>query len=490
MKRSLLIVASILFLAPIHVQPRVLAAETSPAESGPAGAGTTANERVEKIGAKIGDTPLAAPREPSIEIAVVSAASGKPIGQFRVIVGVPSGVYADRDFIHRTGIDPRDVANWQAHTLRVGTNGRLEWPIGRTYPEMSLRVEAEGYQTQRSAWIKEDAEPARLEFRLIQDWGVWGCALLPDGKPAANAIVALALPQRNIAIREGQIRGANQPPPRNESERWRLPILVDADVDGRFRLPFESDPASVVLIMHDAGVREMPYLAFQQQPEIKLEPWGRIEGQVLWKDEPGADLEVDLLIFRSQYGYPGMIECYADTRTDKDGRFVFEKVLPGSVQLSSHIKLPGGGSAVLPGLSVHVRVQPGGATNALLGGQGRTVRGRLTGRDSWDGVSMHFHPTAPHIGFPGDDEMWQAFGMFRHSPIGPIFFRDGLKPNADGSFAIAHVLPGSYQLFVTAPGVDNYAGSTSFDVDNERAGRRPPPLDLGEIKVRPADASR
>ena len=47
-------------------------------------------------------------------------------------------------------------------------------------------------------------------------------------------------------------------------------------------------------------------------------------------------------------------------------------------------------------------------TPALIGGQGRQREGRLVGLDSWRRVTFHFHPTAPHIGLPGDDEIWKS----------------------------------------------------------------------------------
>ena len=51
------------------------------------------------------------------------------------------------------------------------------------------------------------------------------------------------------------------------------------------------------------------------------------------------------------------------------------------------------------------------------------------------------------------------------------------------------MLPGDYQLFVSAPGLKNYGGYRKFDVDAETPDEEPPPLDLGEITVRAADSA-
>src|SRR5204862_5631378 len=106
-------------------------------------------------------------------------------------------------------------------------------------------------------------------------------------------------------------------------DRWRLPLVVQSGAEGSFRLPTETEPAAL-LVVHDTGVRELAYDAWRKSPEIRLEPWGRIDGQVLWQDKAGALEEVSLTIHRDEdeYGYPGMIRSRAITQTDKEGRFV------------------------------------------------------------------------------------------------------------------------------------------------------------------------
>lgn len=429
----------------------------------------------------------------SIAIRVLDAKDKKPISEFRVLAGVPSQAGTPPEvFTKRAG---GKVVNWQPHTVRAGKDGEYAWPLGRGYPEMALRVEADGYQPQRSHWIKKSNVPREIEFLLIPDSGTAGRVLQPDGTPASGATAALALPQKNARIEHGRIRGEFDSRPEKESDRWRRPTIVKSDAEGRFVLPTETDPASAILVVHETGVREMPAMEFQKRPEIMLLPWGRIEGQVLWRDKPGADEPVDLSIWRDEYGYPGMIGQHAETMTDAQGRFVFDKILPGHVQLSRYIELPqkgksGATSALCEGMYTHATIRPGEPTPVVIGGQGRLVTGRLSGRDSWEGVTLRMHPNAPHIGLAGDNEQWQAFGIFRASAIGPLFFRDRFQPNADGAFAIPNVLPGRYQLWVSAPGVDNYAAYKVIQVDPEPQGAVPPPLDIGEIAVKPPDNQR
>ena len=132
---------------------------------------------------------------------------------------------------------------------------------------------------------------------------------------------------------------------------------------------------------------------------------------------------------------------------------------------------------------IHADVKAGEPTRVVIGGQGRVVRGKLIGRDSWKGVTFHFHPTAPHVGFPGDDLAWKAFGELQQSPIGPLLFRNKLPVNADGTFEIPDMLPGDYQLFVSVPDVEKYVGYKQFTIEPEMVGANAATLDLGEIQV-------
>ncbi len=114
------------------------------------------------------------------------------------------------------------------------------------------------------------------------------------------------------------------------------------------------------------------------------------------------------------YGYPCVIAQYEKTTAAADGSFVFDKVLPGQCQLSCPIAAePGNKSGIteinMTGKIAHGEVKPG-PNQAVIDGGGRTVKGKLTDRDSWQGVTFRFHPSAPHIGRPGDDQMWKALG--------------------------------------------------------------------------------
>jgi beta-lactamase regulating signal transducer with metallopeptidase domain len=418
-------------------------------------------------------------REDGIRLSVLNSAGDKGIPEFRVIAGVTSGSVTS-EFEKRTG---RAVINWQPHTCVIGKGGDYVWPLARAYDEMALRVEADGYQPQVFTGIKKANGVQHLVFQLAEDKGVVGRVLTPAGEPVAGATVALGLCQKDIVWEEGKLRGAGDPLPEKPGDRWRRPLFVTTDKEGRFRLPTEIEPAAV-LVIHESGVRELAYDAWQKSPEVTLQPWGKIIGQVLWGTKPGVDEEVTLSVHRDEYGYPGMIAGHARTKTDNTGRFTFDRVLPGAAQISRPIKpvKPSNITGVIfNGMFQHAKVAAGGETKVLIGGQGRKVTGKLVGLDTWEGATFHMHPNAPHIGFAGDDATWEAFGQLKTSPIGPLLFRDKQQVNKDGSISIENMLPGQYQLFVSAPGFKNYAASARIEVGPETLDEKPTPLDLGVI---------
>ncbi|MFO0868908.1 MAG: M56 family metallopeptidase [Pirellulales bacterium] len=416
-----------------------------------------------------------------IHVRVLDARGERKLAEFRVVAGVPSGGVA-ADYERRTG---RAVINWQPHTLQVGRDGSYVWPLNKAYEEMALRVEADGYVPQTVTGVRRAAGPRQVEFRLVEDPGVAGRVLRPDGGPAAGATIALAMAQRDAVWEDGRIRGVTEPPPPRPADRWRLPVMRRTNAQGEFVLPSEVEPAAV-LIVHESGVRELAYEAWRAATTVTLQPWGRIEGQVLWQDQPGAGEPVSLIVHRDDYGYPGMVASYAQTQCDAEGRFVFERVLPGLCQISRPMRLsatdaPSEGPQFHRPLR-HVQVVAGTATPTVLGGRGRVVRGRLTGRDSWQGVVWQLSLRASS--FDWRDEMAaKAFEAFRASGPGRLYFRSAQPLNEDGSFTIAGLLPGEYQWTVSVPGESRPLLSRTIRLAPEEPGVKLEPWDLGTMSL-------
>ncbi len=444
--------------------------------------------------------PFAVPADPavlvearkvSIALTVFDSTGRKPVPEFRVIAGVRAGSAGGKDTI-----------NWQPHTLRIGKDGGLLWPLDKAYDEMALRVEADGYAPQVFNWIEKKKGPQDLFFQMVQSGGSFCQVWTPDKKPAAGAVVALAMVQRDAVIESGKLRHLDEAPSEKASDQWRRPRILKANETGRVMIPAETDQTAALLVMHESGVREISLSDFiagkdgmsevvwgksVRAPRVQLQPWARVAGKVQWGDKAGAGQKVSLTIHRDAYGYPGIIAQYEKTTAAADGSFVFEKVLPGHVQLSCPITAAAGNAAGfteinLTGRIAHTELKSGDNT-VVIGGGGTAIKGRLTGRDDWKGVTFHFHPTAPHIGLPGDDEVWKAWGEFQKSPEGALYFRSGMKVNADGTFEIGGVMPGDYQIFFKREGEDKYLANGKFSMKPETVQQEP--MDIGEFKAGP-----
>ena len=430
---------------------------------------------------------LAAARQSGIFLKVLDSTGQHPIKEFRVISGVPSSVSSE--FEKSQG---RRVSNWQSHTLHIGSEGALLWPLDKAYDDMALRVEADGYVPQEFAWVDKKKGAQDLVFTMVEDQGIVGSVMAPGGKsPAPNATVVLAMIRRDARLKGATAPGldlAELPEAKSLRDVWDRPRIVHTDAQGKFTLPTEIDFTAVVLIFNQDGVKELPYAKWKESPVVVLESWRSIKGHVQWGEQEGAGEVIDLSVDHGDaYGYPGILSQSGTVTADAQGNFVFERVLPGQVQLSIPFKIRGEKgeefTAYQEGMMMHADVRES-PTEVMMGGKGRTVKGKLTGRDSWDGVVFHFHPTAPHIGFEGDNLMWKAWKDFKDSPKGPVFFRDGLKVMDDGSFEITGVLPGSYQIFFSREGEKSQVASGQFRLGEENGKGQTTPMDVGEIKAK------
>lgn len=420
--------------------------------------------------------PAAAADEPLVRLAVVDAETGAPVERFVVVPGVP---YSDRN--------QPPIASWQPHLVRESTGGQYDWPRARSYKEFRLRVEADGYRPSNTPWIRAADGPKKLTIQLRKDAGLRGVIVTQGATPAAGAVLGIALPNRTLRLNGRTIEHAFDPPAAKPSDRWRQPIAVRADADGRFRLPAESDPAALLVVVHESGYLERP-LAELLGPEgqavsariLRLNPWGRISGRLLWGDRPAGNEPVELIVSH-EFLYPDMVGTFSSATTSAEGRFEFRDIPPGRVQLSHLVKEPNGKGTTQYQFPVrHIEIRPGEATEVILGGRGRVVTGRLTGLETYEGVTLRIHPRAPHIGFDGDDAQWRGWSALQKSPFGPTVFRDAIPVARDGTYRIEGLVPESYQLMVNA-GRQQLFGGTQFQL--EPASNAEPTQELDDMRV-------
>lgn len=317
--------------------------------------------------------PLTEEAPPEVRIQVVDADTGAAIPSFRFLRGTPAGNVSGEEFRKKHDVE---VANWQPHLIAIGKDGQHVWSLSRAWDRTALRIEADGYIPEVHTWILREEGSQEIEFRLKKDPGVEAKVLLPDGKPAPNAQVGVALIHREVSIVGTRIKDAGTPLPTSLRDRWQRPPVHETDAEGRCRLSTETDPAAMVVAVHPAGIAEMSWMAFEKTKVLRLKKWGRVEGKVTLGANPGGNLEVTLGTQSEEHAHPGLVAALMTARSDAEGQFTFEHVPPGTVQVSLFDFFPAAVEDAPfldipppPGAFTHVEVKPGTTARVDLGGK-------------------------------------------------------------------------------------------------------------------------
>jgi 5-hydroxyisourate hydrolase-like protein (transthyretin family) len=387
---------------------------------------------------------------------VTDAATGRPVPSFRIVQG--------------QRLEWRDAIHWSENLGADGTDGQYTSQFDEPSAALFVRVEAPGYKSVQSRAFQSNEGRQTFNFALHRATGLSGIVLLPDGKPAEGAEVALSrdTQEGRVTLRLGRFdRDGNFP-------------IVRTGPDGRFPLPPRDGPYLLIAVS-DAGYADASSDEFAKSAKLVLQPWGRIEGGVRIGPRFGPDQEVTFRPIRleGKGGIYGWNYNYT-TRTDERGRFRFDRVIPGPGTVARVVvtEFAGGMTRHSPGWPESVEVKPGETIQVTIGGKGRPVIGRLV-LDGTPESPVDWTRNEPaEITIPGG---WLASNI-----------------DKDGRFRIEDVRAGKYELKVSvnAPPGPRFKGSGTligrlqmpFTVPEMPGGRSNEPLDLGTITVPLFDA--
>lgn len=293
---------------------------------------------------------------------VVDAETNEPIKSFHVVPGVR--------------LNDAKV-HWQRHARFAVTDGRYSLRHVHDYPAHLVRIEANGYQAAVSRDIKSDEGNVTIDFALVKGKDVAATVLMPDGRPAAHAKVALAIDGSEIQVQNGDIRASQTSIARQET-----------NAEGQFRFP-PLDEEFTLVFTHPAGFADLVATSESMPEKIELVKWARVEGTFRVGKNPGAHVPIKLHP-QALKGMPGIFTPYDDATTDKDGRFVFERVIPGEARIGRRILLNEGAIDVASSCTVAANLPPGETTRMDLGGTGRAVIGRLQAPEG-DGEKVNWN---------------------------------------------------------------------------------------------------
>ena len=324
--------------------------------------------------------------------------------------------------------------------------------------------------------------------------GPKGIVLLPDGRPAAEAEVALKVAGKYLSLGKAAFRASQA---REEG------LIVNAGADGRFTLPSEQDAESVIAV-HPDGFAEVSLETLKALPQITLQPWGSIEGTLHIGRRLGTN-EFVLVRSGDSFSGPSLLE-YNDFRaqTDDQGRFSISYVPPGERELVRLIA--SGANSFTHGVPTPVTVKPSLVTEVSLGGTGRTVLGQALAGDlatniNWPRSRATIHTPYPkqpvELKMPQEQQKWYA-SEAGHAAWKKARAYSGIF-SSDGSFRADEVLPGKYELdiMLTASAGELWKPE-DFTATAHKEIVIPDPLtkdddtavDLGKVEVKPKTAEQ
>jgi len=288
---------------------------------------------------------------------VVDKETGKPLAQFTVTEG--------RKDNYREGF------NWFSTRKTTHSDGAFTAYFTKQQQPPAVLIEAEGYMPQASGGLT--MAETNVTFALKKGSGYKGVLLRPDGKPAADVKVYLT------DMKDGVYVSGEKLEVRENIYRGTKSSLTDAE--GRFSFAPQIDAYSVIVV-DDAGFAQVRAEDLARDPQVRLQAWARIEGELKIGSKPGANESVRLWPAHIPYGHHPRpsppLNIYFNTTTDAEGKFLFARVPLIAVEVYHEPKVRDSRTGPTPmAQTTKLLLQPGETRLLTLGGKGRPVTGRI-----------------------------------------------------------------------------------------------------------------
>jgi uncharacterized GH25 family protein len=325
---------------------------------------------------------IALTKETVLSGAVTDAATGRPIPQFRIICGTPhfgSPLGTNVSFAPSpmsedwlkfgNGKFRLSMKNFLGHTGLVQERGFM------------VKFEADGYAPCVSRVIRCEEGNVQLDAALLPAKSVKVTVLNPDGRPAAKVEVGLLEEGTSLTLSAGHLRA--------ESGGG----LLQTDSEGAFQLT-PDDAIQRVIALNPQGFATASPSALAGEPTLQLQPFGRLEGRWLVRNQPAPQKKLVLEFEFQGTGARLDLDWNAfSATTDDQGHFVFAQVPPGKFRLTRPVPEGNGVNTMEPVADATVR--PGETTTVAIG-EGYIVSLRLRwpadilpGKNTRTGVFLH-----------------------------------------------------------------------------------------------------
>jgi hypothetical protein len=381
---------------------------------------------------------------------VIDAETKQPIKKFLVVPGIRFSA---------------TQMNWARGEQETATDGKYSLRKTQDYFAYMVRIEAEGYQPAVSRDIKTNEGAVTIDFELKKGVDVSAKVLTPDGRPAARAQVGLGVAGSQITVQNGKL------------EKSTSSAQQETNDAGQFRFPPQPTEFQL-LVVHPTGYAHVKGTPESVPKTIQLEAWARVEGTFRLGKDPMPDVPITINVAGLQsYGDDlPTIFTHHDVVTEKDGRFVFERVIAGKARIGRRIMLTvdDGALDVTSSTMIAADFAAGKTTQMDLGGFGQPVVGKLQPPDDFKRkVNWSFAVIYVESSVAAENVKLHEF-----SP------RVMATVDRHGTFRIDDLPAGSYRLSVQfnrePPGMLRDHRFTIPPIDG---GRSDTPFDLGALTL-------
>ena len=133
-----------------------------------------------------------------------------------------------------------------------------------------------------------------------------------------------------------------------------------------------------MIALSDLGFAQATAEQIEKGMPLRLRPWGRLKGHVLVGHKPDVGRQVYYSLSQPRQSNPLFVWNFGyRTQTDQEGRFEFDRVLPGPGSVSRVVMTEFGNRLQQSfGWTVPVDIREGRTTEVTLGGTGRLVVGK------------------------------------------------------------------------------------------------------------------
>jgi Carboxypeptidase regulatory-like domain/Polysaccharide lyase family 4, domain II len=383
---------------------------------------------------------------------------------------------------------------WDQRNKKPSTGSTYEIRKTDNQGDSFVRVEADGYMSAVSREIKCEEANVTIDFELPKGKTVAATVLSPDGTPAARAKVALPGPGEQLIIFRGDLQepgdiGGNGNlggiivglVRQFRQGRQAGPGLVavhETDKDGKFRAEAKN-PNCWIVVTHATGYAELIGMPSSNPRVIKLKPWARVEGTYQIARQPASNEPIS--VNKNQYFFQNspFISVQSMQTTDRHGRFVVDRVVPGQQRISGSRTNRLDDAETTSSMAIIANCPAGKTTHVDLGMGGRPVIGQL--RKPADAKpDLQLSSTQIWVSQEGG-QMWGGGGGGDESQV-----QFNATTDRDGNFSIEDVPPGSYVLsawLMGQQGPQLQIQQHRFTVTTVNAKLSQRPVDLGVLTL-------